>query len=331
MSARIGICSFAHPHAHSYAEATSRYIGNEEVLSLLAAITDDNEQRGRDAAAQYRVPFFAPDEMDAQQLDGVIVCSENARHREWVERAVHAGIKHILCEKPLAATAEDARAMIELCAAQGVSLFTAFPCRYAPAFTRALALVRDGRIGDVLAVRGTNRGTMPGGWFVELELSGGGAVIDHTVHVADLNRLLLGQEATAVYAEIGSGFYKQEWDDTGLLSITYGGGAFATLDTSWSRPKGYPTWGDVTLQIVGTAGVLDIDLFAQHSALYNHSGPQWPFWGSGMDALMVADFARACAGEPVPHLATGTDGLRGLEVARAAYASAQAGQPVLLT
>ena len=327
MRVRIGLFSCAHPHAHSYAEAFSPRSGTPPTGKVVG-IADDNEARGRDAAARHDTAYFSTEDLLAQGLDGAIVCSENSRHRDWVEHIARAGVRHILCEKPLAATAEDAQAMINLCAASNVTLHMAFPCRYAPAFTRALALVRDGRIGDVLAIAGTNRGTMPGGWFTDKELSGGGAVIDHTVHVADLNRLLVGRDAETVYAEIGSGFYKEAWDDTGLLSITYGDGVFGTLDTSWSRPKGFPTWGDVTLQIVGTAGVLDVDLFAQHSVQHGAGGPQWPFWGSNIDALMLADFAGLCAGEPAPLLATGTDGLRALEVALAAYQSAHTGQPV---
>ena len=173
-------------------------------------------------------------------------------------------------------------------------LATAFPCRYSPAFGRLRAQVQAGAIGEVLAIRGTNRGRMPGGWFMDRALSGGGAVIDHTVHVADLNRVLLGREATEVYAEIGSGFYHQEWDDTGFLTIGYDGGVFATLDTSWSRPKTYPTWGDVTMQVVGTGGVLDMDMFAQNLVHYDDAAGRvgWTNWGSGMDAGLVADFLR---------------------------------------
>ena len=190
--------------------------------------------------------------------------------------------------------------------------------------------VQDGTLGEVLALRGTNHGKMPGGWFVDQALSGGGAVIDHTVHVADLNRLLLRREAIEVYAEIGSGFHHRSWEDTGFLTIGYKGGVFATLDTSWSRPQTYPTWGDVTLQVVGTGGVLDLDIFAQNIIHYDEKAGQmsWDHWGSGTDAGLIADFLRLTRGEPAPDLATGEDGLRALAVALAAYRSAAAGEPV---
>lgn len=326
MTLQVGILSFAHMHAASYAAALAAHSG-----ATLVGIADPEEARGREMALRFGTAFFDSDAALLEQpLDGVVVTSENVHHRALVEQAVAAGVKAILCEKPLATTMEDARAMTTLCADKGVRLATAFPCRYAPAFGRLRQRVQAGAVGEVLAIRGTNRGSMPGGWFTDRALSGGGAVIDHTVHVADLNRWLLGREATEVQAEIGSGFYHQDWDDTGFLTIRYEGGVFATLDTSWSRPKTFPTWGDVTMQVVGTGGVLDLDMFAQNLVHYDDAAGRvgWSHWGSGMDAGLVADFLRLCAGESAPDLATGEDGLCALAVALAAYRSAETGQPV---
>jgi predicted dehydrogenase len=326
MTQKIGIFSFAHMHALSYAEAIAAHPD-----AVLVGLADPDSERGQAMARQFGTVYF-PSETALldQNLDGVIVTSENIHHRRLVEAAASAGVKAILCEKPLATTAEDARAMIAACMAARVKLATAFPCRYSPAFQRLRHWVREGAIGDVLAIRGTNHGLMPGGWFTDLALSGGGAVLDHSVHVADLNRILLGREAVEVYAEIGNGFYHQDWDDTGFLSIGYDGGVFATLDTSWSRPKTYPTWGDVTLQVVGTDGVLDLDMFAQNLIHYDDraSRVSWAGWGSGTDAGLVADFLRLVSGEEAPSLATGEDGLHALAVALAAYRSAAQGEPV---
>jgi predicted dehydrogenase len=325
---KIGVISFAHGHAWSYA---SEVANNPN--ATLVGIADPDPKRGAEAVGQFKTEYFSSTEaLLAQGLDGVIVTSENVNHRLDVEAAAAAGVKAILCEKPLATTVEDARAMISICAERGVKLATAFPCRYSPAYQRLRQQVLEGAIGEVVAIRGTNHGSMPGGWFTDRSLSGGGAVIDHTVHVADLNRFLLGREATEVYAEIGSEIYHQDWDDTGFLTIGYEGDVFATLDTSWSRPKSYPTWGDVTLQIVGTGGVIDLDMFAQNIVQYDDKANRtsWVNWGSGTDAGLLADFLRLIQGEEVPNLATGEDGLRALEVALAAYRSAEAGAPVAM-
>ncbi len=325
---KIGILSFAHMHAASYAAALAAHPGAD-----LVGIADVDAERGRRQAEVFNTQFFEGEAaLLDQNLDGVVVTSENVHHRRLVEMAAGAGVKAILCEKPLATTLEDAQAMIDVCRAAGVTLATAFPCRYSPAYQRLHEQVSAGAIGDVLALRGTNHGKMPGGWFTDTALSGGGAVIDHTVHVADLNRHLLGREAVEVYAEIGHGFYHQKWEDTGFLSIRYDGGVFATLDTSWSRPASYPTWGDVTLQVLGTGGVLELDMFKQNLVSYGAEGQgtSWVPWGSDTDAGLITDFLKLAGGQRVPLLASGEDGLAALAVALAAYRSAELGAPAAI-
>jgi predicted dehydrogenase len=184
--------------------------------------------------------------------------------------------------------------------------------------------VDQGDIGDVVAIRGTNRGRCPFGWFTEPALSGGGAVIDHTVHVTDLMRWLLGSEVVEVYAETSNRMFGLGFEDTGFLSLQFGNGVFATLDSSWSRPKSFPTWGDVTLSVVGTKGTLTLDMFSQNLVLYSDKtgGVSWSNWGSNIDLLMLGAFVDAVAsGSTVP--ISGVDGLRAAQVALAAYRSAR--------
>jgi len=323
---RVGVMSFAHMHAYSYARA---------VCSLpdaqLVGVADDDEARGKAAAEQYGIDYFN----DIEQLldsgvDAVIVCSENARHRDHVVAAARAGA-HVLCEKPIAADVCDGAEMIEACRAAGVVLATAFPVRHVPAVARTKQLVEEGKIGKVLAVKATNHGRMPGGWFIEPDLSGGGAVIDHTVHVADLLRWILNDEFKSVYAEIDTRFYDFDIDDCGTLCLEMENGVFATLDPSWSRPRTYPTWGDVMMEIIGTDGVISLNAFAQ--CLVEASDSQgavvYRGWGDNSDLALVADFVSA-AREGRRPAADGVDGLRALEVALAAYESSRLGEVVAL-
>jgi predicted dehydrogenase len=323
MSIRIGIMSFAHMHAHAYASAANEL---EEIT--LAGVADHDQERAASAAATYGTNAFPSYEaLLASNIDAVVIGSENSRHLELTRMAAQAG-KHVLCEKPIATNAEDGREMIRICQEAGVQLMTAFPCRFSPAVNRLKAAVESGEIGKVLAIRGTNRGRCPFGWFVEKELSGGGAVIDHTVHVADLIRWITGAEFTNVYAEISSGIHKQEWEDTGFLTMELSNGAFATLDCSWSRPNAFPTWGDVTMAFVGEKGTLTLDMFAQHLVHYRDGerSVNWLGWGDDIDLLMVKAFAKCISeGQTVP--ISGEDGLRAVEVALAAYQSVATGQP----
>ncbi len=318
MSLKVGILSFAHMHAYSYARSLKA-----RPDARLVGIWDADAERGNQVATQFGTSFYAGTPALLQAVDAVIICSENLYHAPLAIEAARAG-KHILCEKPLATTVADAQAMIAAARESGVQLMTAFPVRFAPAVQRARAAVVEGRLGRILAIKGTNRGSNPGGWFIQKELSGGGAVMDHTVHVVDLMRWFLGAEVATVYAEAGTRFGTPNCDDAGTLAMRFDSGVFATLDPSWSRPAAYPTWGDVTMEIVGTNGTLTLDAFAQSLTLYNNDAmkAQYLPWGSDMDTGLVDAFVTALTtGHPVP--ITGEDGLAAMAVALAAYRSSE--------
>lgn len=323
---KVGIISFAHMHAWSYARCL-RELGVDFV-----GIADDNEERGRKVSEAFSVPFYSTrEDLLSQPLDVVIVCSENAKHKEDVLLSAKAG-KHILCEKPIATSLEDAQAMIDACKEAKVFLSISFPCRYLPPVTRAKQLVDEGGIGEILAIKGTNRGQMPGGWFVKKDLAGGGAVMDHTVHVVDLMRWFLKDEVEEVYAEIDRLLHPEiEVDDVATLSLRFRNGVFATLDPSWSRPKSFPFWGDVTMEIIGTKGAILLDAFGQVFSFFSDEQMKhfWQYWGSDPDLLMIKDFLSSIEQGKEP-LISGVDGLKALEVALAAYKSAENKEPVKL-
>ena len=322
---KIGIISFAHMHAMSYASAINGMEG-----ATLAGIADDNEERGRKYAESFNTTYYKNyHDLLGADIDAVIVTSENSLHHEHTVAAAKAG-KHVLCEKPLATNLEEMEDMIRACEANQVFLGTAFPVRFNTPIQQAKKIVEQGVLGDILAIKGTNRGTNPGGWFIEKEKSGGGAVLDHTVHVVDIMRWFTGAEVKEVYAEIGSVYTDTPIDDCGIISMEFTNGMIATLDCSWSRNDAYPTWGDVTLEIIGTKGTLKIDAFSQKVDFYSNSeGVKWIGWGDDMDAGLIEDFVIRVK-EGKPPLATGHAGLKAVEAALAAYESFDKKKPVKL-
>jgi predicted dehydrogenase len=227
----------------------------------------------------------------------------------------------------------DAHAMIQCCRATGTKLQIAFPVRFSPAMQQLKATLDRQELGQVYAVKCTNHGNMPGGWFQNPELSGGGAVIDHTVHVIDLLRWFWGSEIVEVYAEVGRGLIHPEADidDAGLLSFRLANGIYGTLDTSWSRPTAYPTWGDVKIEVVGERGVITVNSLNQTlSVSSNQWGKtRWVGWGSDTDFGLISDFIEMIRTGRQPFI-SGEDGLRALEVALAAYESGSTHRPVNL-
>ena len=324
---KIGVLSFAHMHGASYAACINTLEECE-----LAGVADEDQKRGRDMAGRLDTKYFKSFEaLAGSDVDAVIIASDNRSHLPLTLLAAENG-KHILCEKPLARTLEEAHQMIDAAEKAGVILATAFPCRHIPAMMRIKQMLKGGEMAKVLAIRGTNRGTMPGGWFIEKERSGGGAVIDHTVHVADLMRWFLECEAVEVYAETDMRFHDIGIDDTGMLSIGFENGVIATLDTSWSRPsKSFPTWGDVTMRFILENGTVEVDSFNQKVDLYSEEAGKcrYLYFGDDMDAGLVANFAAAVEGREEPS-ATGVDGMRALEIALAAYQSSAGARVVAL-
>ncbi len=322
---RCAILSFAHGHANGYAGVLTHLPDAE-----LVAIADDNEARGRAAAEQFGAEFTADyrDVLARDDIDAVVICSENVRHAELTIAAAEAG-KHVLCEKPLATTMEDAQAMIDACAKAGVKLQTAFPVRFNAAAVAFRDAIRAGRVGTPLAVIARNPGTCPMSWFVDPDLAGGGAVMDHTVHVIDVLRHIFEAEVTEVYAEADTRIYDIPVDDTGLVMFRMSNGLRGSLDTSWSRPKNWPIWGGVEIEVIGEKGVLKLEAFNDNLEIAEIDGPtySWQSVEHSGDPEMVAAFIDSVKRD-APVQVSGEDGMRAMQVALAAYESVRSHEPV---
>lgn len=323
---RVGIAGVAHGHAHSYVAETHLIAG-----AIVAGVWDPDATRAQAFASHYQVPLFAELETLLQACDTLLIAAENSHHHA-IAMAAAAVNKPTLCEKPLATTVADARAMVQAFATANVQLGTAFPVRYSPAVRRLRDTVQRGSLGQTLMVRATNRGTYPGGWFGDLHLAGGGAVMDHTVHVTDLVRWIWQQEVVEVYAEVATRLHDIAVDDCGLMLLTLADGMVVSLDASWSRPTGsYPTWGDVTMEVTAQNGIVNLDVFGPRVELYQKTTGrgQWIGHGVNLDGLLIADWLAAVRHDrPAP--ISGVDGLRAVQVVAAAYRSAVSHLPELV-
>lgn len=324
----IALLGCAHvPHAMSYARAAS-----ESPSVRLVAAWDDTPAIARRVGERFEVPLArSPDELVALPgVDAVVVCSATADHRSLVEVAASAG-RHVLVEKPIATTMADAQAMVDACDRAGVQLQVAFVTRFYPLVQRVRSLVRDGAIGEVRGLVGGNRGRPPlppsyPDWITDPTRAGGGALIDHSVHVTDVMRHVTGLEVTDVGAEVNSAFWNAGVDDMALLSLRFAGGAVGSVDPSWSVPAGNPWHYDFSLRILGTKGALTIGDTTESLNVVGDVGRAGqvlvPF-GADIDALMLNGFADSIrAGHVLEPCADGHDGIRALEIALAGYRAA---------
>ncbi|MCT1477136.1 Gfo/Idh/MocA family protein [Microbacterium sp. p3-SID336] len=331
---RIAVLSFAHTHALSYVHALSSMPGVE----LIAADPDgatapDDAPRGAALAAELGVAYVdSYDAAFAWRPDAVVIAAENSRHRALVEQAAAADV-HVLCEKPLATTVEDAIAMRDACEAAGVLLMVAYPVRFSPAVRDAIAELRSGRLGRILGVTGINNGKLPQdrAWFTDPALAGGGALVDHVVHCADLLDELLGERAQSVRAVSNRILHADREvavETGGLVTVRYPGGVVATIDCSWSWPMSSATWGGLTLQVMAERGTVTVSPFAKGVAGHDAHGETWTPVGADLDALLLDEFLRAVREGRQPQPDAGV-GIRTVEIVTAAQASAERGGEVV--
>ncbi|PNY81672.1 Gfo/Idh/MocA family protein [Deinococcus koreensis] len=329
---RIALLGVAHVHAEGYAAWLSVQ-ADVEVIGF----AEDDPEVAQDFEATTGLQWRPLPGLLAARPHGVIVCGETVQHRTHVEGAARAGA-HVLCEKPLATTLEDAQALLDACTRAGVTLHTAFPVRYSPAVRQLRAHIQGGDLGDLLAYSGVNHSVSPDherAWFSDLALAGGGAGMDHIIHLADLLHHL-GERVQSIHARLipvpawtipGH----EQTDAAGLVTLKLASGAVATVDCSWSRPRAYPRWGHLKLDVTGTAGMRSLDAFAEHLSVTTGQGRRWAGYGADLNAAMLRDFLTVCGGGEAGLLASGQDGLEALRVVLAAYESERAGRVVELS
>ncbi len=338
MTDRLGVAIIgcAHrPHAWSYARALAGSPG-----ARLSGVFDPTPELGRSIADEFDVAYHRDVSglLESPDVEAAVICSATVEHRRLAELAASRG-RHVLCEKPIATTVEDARAMIEACSWAGVQLHTAFVTRFLPLVQQVRSILLAGELGDLVAMVGGNRGRPPlppqyPGWITTPSESGGGALIDHSVHITDVMRHLSGREVERVAAEVGSLMWNLDVDDTALMSLVFNGGMVASIDPSWSVPAGNPWDYDFYLRVIGTLGSLSINDMAESLRLVSDrrgGGLRLVPFGDDVDAAMIDAFAASIrAGHVLSPCADGEDGLRALEVALAGYEAAETAATISL-
>jgi predicted dehydrogenase len=334
----VAILGAAHTgHAWAYSRALRELPG-----ATLVGVHDPTPEHHRWLREDFGVTPFRDAEglLADPRVEAVLVCSATVDHRPYVELAAAQG-KHVLCEKPIATTLEDAHAMLAACEAAEVQLHLAFVSRFLPFVARAREAVRGGRLGDLVGVVGGNRGRPPlppsyPAWITDPHEAGGGALIDHSVHVSDVMHHVTGLDVTEVSAEAGALLWGCGVDDLALVSLRFANGAVGSIDPSWSVPEGNPWSYDFYLRLVGTEGSLSVTDGAEAVHVVSSRGDrpagsrQVSFAEDAEAAMLDAFAASVRAGAPQEPCATGADGVRALEIALAGYRSSALGEVVRL-
>ena len=312
----------------------------------LVAVCDLNEARVREIAERYGVPHVYTDYRELLARDdiaAVSIATPDFAHREIAVAAARAG-KHILVEKPLATTVEDAEAILRAVEDAGVTLMVDFHNRANPAFVAAKQSVAEGELGELKYIYARLSNTT----FVPTQMlpwaSQSSALWFLASHTLDISCWLLADRPTRVYAVSRSGVLQGMGVDTQdfhVAIVEFERGAVVTLENSWILPESEPNVFNLKLEILGSDGVIYLNTSDNRTVeKYTRAGVSLPdTLGFTLDANSarlsgfvleaIARFVDAVV-DGAPVLASGAEAALVTRALSAIEASARTGQPVEL-
>ncbi|MEP7144957.1 MAG: Gfo/Idh/MocA family oxidoreductase [Ferruginibacter sp.] len=325
-------------------ESYHRFVPEAEVVAVYAR----NGEKAKAFAGKHHIPKWYDGLDDIIQNSGcevVDICLPNFLHASAVLKAAAAG-KHIIIEKPLAITLEEADAMIDACRDAGVKLMYAEELCFAPKYERVRQMVNEGAIGKIYMLKQSEKHSGPHtDWFYDIDLSGGGVLMDMGCHAIGWFRWMLkNTPAKSVYASLSTVLHngRTKGEDNSVVIVEFENGVTAVAENSWAKHGGM----DDKSEVYGTGGVVYADLFMGNAAI-SYSKTGYGYAMEKADTTIGWSFTvfEEVFNQGYPHelkhfiecvqqnkqpLVTGEDGRAVLEIIYAAYASAGSGKKIML-
>ena len=332
---RVGIIGLGWPGV----EHLKGYLASGK--AQVAAVCDVDDERRERIADEHRIPEAYADYKQMlrnAEIDAVSNCLPNFLHAPVTLDALKAG-KHVLCEKPPAMNAREARRMADTAARKGLTLMYALCLRFGAEAQVIRGYVDRGELGEVYYGRCgyVRRRGIPvgkGGWFVDKERAGGGALIDIGVHALDRCWWLMGcpepvSVAGSAYQKFGHAVpkgVKFDVDDAAFALIKFANGATLLLEATWAI--NLPGGG--YCQIAGTQGgasASPLTIYTERHGMQLDITPQ-PSNTNGMQGE-TAHFADCCLTGRTP-IMDGEQGVALMKMLDGIYKSQATGRDVKL-
>ncbi|MCX7004516.1 MAG: Gfo/Idh/MocA family oxidoreductase [bacterium] len=313
------------------------------------AIADASPERLKEIGDKHNITHRYTDAAEmlrAHKFDIVSIATPNVYHAPLTIAALNAGA-HVLCEKPMAMSAREARAMLAAAKKARRRLMINFSYRFTEQSWALKQQVDTGILGDVYFARTLwhRRRGLPGfgGWFGQKALSGGGPLIDLGVHRLDLALWLMGYPKPAyvlgrTYNPIGTRLAKEQnkkfdTEDLAAAFITFENGASLEIEASWAanikeremmETRLYGTKAGLVQRNLNEGYEFEAELFLEKNGCQFDMRLHPP-----VPAVKGAcvHFVEAILGNK-PHIATGEEGATVMELLDAIYTSAATGKPV---
>ena len=345
----IGTGSIAENHIHAY---------QKNPQAELYAFCDISEKRLQKMGEKYGVTRLYTDKdamlAELPEIDAVSVCTWNSAHAPCTIAALKAG-KHVLCEKPMATSAPQAREMLAAAREAGKLLMVGFVRRYGNDCHILKEFVNQGYFGDIYYSKATylRRNGSPGGWFGMKEFSAGGPLIDLGVHVIDLTRYIMGnprpvsvygatfhklgdrrelKDRKAYTAASATGKEPFDVEDLATAMIRYDNGSLVSVEASFSLNL---KQDEGTIQFFGTkAGARlnpELELYTETNGYMADVNLCVPT-ALSFDGLFENEINHYvdCIQHNIPCVSPAEDGVTLMEILDAIYESARTGHEVVI-
>jgi UDP-N-acetylglucosamine 3-dehydrogenase len=335
---RVGVigCGSIAQHRH-----LPEYKSNKNVE--IVAVCDINEERAQAVAEKYGVKAYTNYEelVSSGLVDVVSVCTPNYLHAPISIAALNAGL-HVLCEKPMATSKQEAEEMIAAAKESGKKLMIGHNQRFVPSHQKARKLIESGEIGKIYSFRTAFGHGGPEGWsvdgkeswFFQKEKAFVGAMGDLGVHKTDLLRYVLGEEITEVgsFVETSAKDFA-DVDDNAVCILKTESGAIGTLAASWA----YVSKEDNSTIIYGEKAILRLEDDPTNSLVVQYANGEVVKYelgkiqsnddGGQNNSHVIEKFVESILQDQEPPV-SGEEGMKSLEVILAALQSNETKQIV---
>jgi UDP-N-acetyl-2-amino-2-deoxyglucuronate dehydrogenase len=280
--------------------------------------------------------------LENEVIDLISLATESGYHPEIAIYCMNKG-KHIIVEKPMALSTEDADRMIECAAKNNVKLCISHQNRFNAPIQKLRTAVEKGRFGKLINAMASIRWTRDMGYYTQAPWRGtweldGGTLMNQCIHDIDLLQWMMGGEVESVYAQTGTFLRSIEGEDFGAIIIRFKNNAIGIIEGSACV---YPKNLEETLSIFGEKGAVSIGGLAvnrietwrfgdnidnEEAILLSQEGDPDSVYGHGHTPLFK-DMIDAINNNREP-LINGVEGKKGMEIILAAYKSQKTGMPV---